>query len=98
MSNSSLKKLLDANNKPIDIKYSMNKKALILSQFAKAENRWPGANIKIVFYDDKMEYLKSVSELKLRPNWELITVHFDCGSTYEGIISKAPKIVTFSKM
>jgi len=92
------KKLLDANNKPIDIKYSMNKKALILSQFAKAENRWPGANIKIVFYDDKIEYLKSVSELKLRSNWELTTVHFNSGSTYKGIVSELPKNVTFSKM
>ena len=86
------RKLLGANDKPIRFKYNMDKKALIASQFAKAENRWPKANINMLFYDDKVEYIKSASKVPRRENWKFTGFHYDCTSICDKKIS-TPTIV-----
>lgn len=54
-----------------------NKKGLVEAHFAKIENRFPNANIEMVFYDDVVKYLCSISKVKRKENWSLKTIHFD---------------------
>ena len=77
-------KLLGADDKPIKFKYNMDKKALIASQFAKAENRWPNHEIHIYFYDDQLKYIKAGESVPRRDNWHFHGVHFDSQPLFIG--------------
>ncbi len=70
------KKLRNALGERIK-RHTMNKQGLVECHFAKMQNRFPGANFEMVFYDDRKKYLKSIKQTPLRENESVKTIHFE---------------------
>ena len=73
--NNKPKKLKNALGKPIK-QHDMSKRGLVEAHFAKIENRFPGADIKMVFYDDNKGYLGSIKKTPMKENWSVKTMQF----------------------
>ncbi|MAZ45569.1 MAG: hypothetical protein CMD74_02550 [Gammaproteobacteria bacterium] len=74
------------NNRPKNLKNALgepiqphgpDKQGLVECHFAKIEKRHPGAEIKMVFYDDKKKYLRSIKETPMKKNWSVDAIHYE---------------------
>lgn len=74
--NNRSKKLKNALGEPIK-SHGENKQGLVEFHLAKMQQFYPGANVHMLFYDDKLKYLNSIKKTPLRETESVTAIYFE---------------------